>query len=180
VGNLINGSHYTSGKVGMAGNFDGSSNYINGGSNNLPSGSAPRSAFMWVNFGAPTGEMGIFAYGTSGLTTQWSSLMRLTSGQLYFSGWQDDFGTSFHPPTNSWHFVGYVYVGGTSVAVYYDGQSQVGAISQSLSTTLTATSIIGGESSSGANSFNGQIDDVRIYNRALSASEVQALYNAEK
>jgi hypothetical protein len=28
--------------------------------------------------------------------------------------------------------------------------------------------------------FNGQIDDARIYNRALSASEVQALYNAEK
>ena len=29
----------------------------------------------------------------------------------------------------------------------------------------------------GTNSFNGLIDDVRIYNRALSAEEVQALYN---
>jgi type II secretory pathway pseudopilin PulG len=28
--------------------------------------------------------------------------------------------------------------------------------------------------------FNGLIDDVRIYNRALSASEIQALYNATK
>jgi hypothetical protein len=26
--------------------------------------------------------------------------------------------------------------------------------------------------------FNGQLDDVRIYNRALSASEVKQLYNA--
>jgi prepilin-type N-terminal cleavage/methylation domain-containing protein len=30
------------------------------------------------------------------------------------------------------------------------------------------------------NFFNGLIDDVRIYNRALSAAEVQAIYNAEK
>jgi hypothetical protein len=28
--------------------------------------------------------------------------------------------------------------------------------------------------------FPGLIDDVRIYNRALSAAEIQALYNAEK
>jgi hypothetical protein len=27
--------------------------------------------------------------------------------------------------------------------------------------------------------LNGLIDDVRVYNRALSAAEVQALYNAE-
>ena len=29
----------------------------------------------------------------------------------------------------------------------------------------------------GTNGFNGQIDDVRIYNRVLSAAEIQALYN---
>ena len=34
--------------------------------------------------------------------------------------------------------------------------------------------VVGGN---GANSFNGLIDDVRIYDRALSAEEVQALYN---
>jgi hypothetical protein len=28
--------------------------------------------------------------------------------------------------------------------------------------------------------FNGLIDDVRIYNRALSPAEIQALYNAQK
>ena len=32
----------------------------------------------------------------------------------------------------------------------------------------------------GSGSFIGSINDVRIYNRALSAAEVQALYNAEK
>ena len=28
--------------------------------------------------------------------------------------------------------------------------------------------------------FNGSIDDIRIYNRALSAAEIQAIYNATK
>ena len=32
----------------------------------------------------------------------------------------------------------------------------------------------------GEGSFNGEIDDVRIYNRALSAEEVKALYDLEK
>lgn len=37
-----------------------------------------------------------------------------------------------------------------------------------------------GYSDSGATYFNGLIDDVRIYNRALSAEEIQAIYNATK
>ncbi|MBA3298115.1 MAG: hypothetical protein H0U19_14405, partial [Acidobacteria bacterium] len=32
----------------------------------------------------------------------------------------------------------------------------------------------------GANFLNGFVDDVRIYNRALSASEVRALYNGNQ
>ena len=31
-----------------------------------------------------------------------------------------------------------------------------------------------------SNPFGGLIDDVRIYNRALSASEIQAMYNGGK
>ena len=32
----------------------------------------------------------------------------------------------------------------------------------------------------GEECFNGIIDDVRVYNRALSAAEIAALYNAQK
>jgi hypothetical protein len=40
-----------------------------------------------------------------------------------------------------------------------------------------ADTTIGGVLSSGAQYFHGIIYDVRIYDRALSAEEVQALYN---
>jgi len=36
---------------------------------------------------------------------------------------------------------------------------------------------IGGGEQNNNFSFNGIIDDARIYNRALTASEIQALYN---
>lgn len=37
-----------------------------------------------------------------------------------------------------------------------------------------------GRRSDNANYFTGQIDDVRVYNRALSAAEVLTLYNQGK
>jgi hypothetical protein len=35
-------------------------------------------------------------------------------------------------------------------------------------------------SATGIRFFNGMIDDVRIYNRALSAAEIQAIYAGQK
>jgi hypothetical protein len=55
---------------------------------------------------------------------------------------------------------------------------QSGSSAQNAGTpaTGTATGAIGGDWSGGSN-YNGTIDDVRVYNRALSASDVTALYN---
>jgi hypothetical protein len=39
---------------------------------------------------------------------------------------------------------------------------------------------IGSDPDGGPEFMNGSIDDVRIYNRALSAEEVKALYDLEK
>lgn len=61
------------------------------------------------------------------------------------------------------------YVNGVSVAT----------ATAALITTISAHALTIGMSNSGtAIPFNGSIDDVRIYNRVLSASEVSQLYNA--
>ncbi len=44
----------------------------------------------------------------------------------------------------------------------------------------TANLDFGVRSDGGSDFFNGLLDDIRIYNRALSASEIQEMYNAEK
>ena len=76
------------------------------------------------------------------------------------------------------HIVG--TVSGTTVKVYVDGlQDGEGIVGQIPSNTLDI--FIGALHAYGPwgvqEYFNGLIDDVRIYNRALSASEVEQLYN---
>jgi hypothetical protein len=59
---------------------------------------------------------------------------------------------------------------------------QVGSTAASGSiTTATGSTNLGRRSYSGAEAyFNGTIDEVRIYNRALSAEEIQLLYTIGK
>jgi hypothetical protein len=66
---------------------------------------------------------------------------------------------------------------GTTASLYINGSLST---STAFSGLTYGTSNLGiGADPGGGNSFSGLIDEVRIYNRALSAAEVAALYNAE-
>jgi hypothetical protein len=86
-------------------------------------------------------------------------------------------------PLNSWHQVGVVYDGQT-MNLYVDGKyvdsgSLTGPINFTDGLGCNNKTIIIGQNpcGSGVQNFSGLIDDVRIYNRALSAAEVKQLYN---
>ena len=80
---------------------------------------------------------------------------------------------------NLWHHVVCAYDGSTET-VYLDGVN-VGSGAASYTTATEANPRIGSNVDAiGAKFFNGLIDDVRIYNRALSAAEVANLYNIGK
>jgi hypothetical protein len=179
-----NSTYYSAGKVGSyAGTFDGSTNYVGTGANSLPLGSSPRSMFAWVY---PTGSTSniytIYAYGGNGSSTT-ASVFRIEypAGNLWWSAGGDDINSGFIVTPNTWHFVGYTYTGGTILTLYYDGKSQAQSMAQ-MNTILTGSdpSAIGTYSNGPKYYFQGLIDDVRIYNRALSAAEIQAMYNAGK
>jgi len=70
---------------------------------------------------------------------------------------------------NTWHHVAMAY-DGAFIRIYLDG-FKVSSISQSGTTYSDSESLFIGTW------FNGIIDEVRIYNRALSESEIQELYN---
>jgi len=78
------------------------------------------------------------------------------------------------PQNTNWHMVTAVW-GSTGVTVYVDG-AVIGTNSNTSNfVTISASFKI---AQGGINNyFNGTIDDVRIYNRALSAAEVTQLYN---
>jgi hypothetical protein len=80
--------------------------------------------------------------------------------------------------TNKWiHIVGIKNDSESSAYLYQDG-NQVGSVSL---TGVTYSAVlsnfkIAARPDANSNYFNGQLDDIRIYNRALTAQEVRALY----
>ena len=79
---------------------------------------------------------------------------------------------------NTWHHVAVVKSGGTAT-LYTDGVAQGGVPVNSAAPTNTLPLFIGynpGEGTRGH--WKGQVDEIHIYDRALSAAEAQANYNA--
>jgi len=79
---------------------------------------------------------------------------------------------------NKWHYLTGTYDGET-LKVYVDGvfEDDNTDPSGNLPTDTGALRIGADYQATPANFFNGLIDDTRIYNRALSASEIKRLYN---
>jgi hypothetical protein len=75
---------------------------------------------------------------------------------------------SFHHIAMTWD--------GTNVRLYYDGTLQQ-TIAQTITPTGNTSPLYSGQFGGNAYRFNGTIDDIRIYNRALSQSEIQTDMN---
>lgn len=74
----------------------------------------------------------------------------------------------------NWHHIVYAY-NGTTWAGYLDGV-QVFSVSRTFSLGTDSNPLILGSSDSG-NNVAGQLFDVRVYNRALSANEIAEIYH---
>lgn len=78
---------------------------------------------------------------------------------------------------NTWEHWICTAVSGGSLAIYKNGQPQTLGVDGNTSFTSTARFDLGGGSHSTNTQFGGQLDDVRIYSRAISFTESWALYN---
>jgi hypothetical protein len=157
--------------------FDGSDDYMNAGSGtdlNFVSGDFTIS--LWFKAGDTSGtlvERGLSQ--TDGYTLMYDPYIHLLTHQL--GGYT--YCRSQHPVTNGvWeHWVS--VRDGTSIKLYRNGVEDIpytGGNCVAITDPITSTRpfIIGTGNTWGISS--GQIDDVRIYNRALSSDEVVDLY----
>ena len=83
---------------------------------------------------------------------------------------------TINPSLSTWYHIAITYNGSGTITPYINGQSY-GAISHTPSNGNTIT--IGDSDVSSWGSFNGSIDQVRIFNTALTPLEVEALYTEE-
>jgi prepilin-type N-terminal cleavage/methylation domain-containing protein len=169
TGNL---PYYAPGKVGpYAGNFDGSTDYVNITNNNLqnvPSGDWTVS--VWANIQVFYHDAGLVIFNDAGLVESLGKIAILQSDNVAADS------NSF-PALNTWTHIAIVKSGGT-YNIYFNGAVNNGSLSSDTGWGLGNQYYIGRGYSN--KKFTGFIDDVRIYSRALSAAEIQALYNAGK
>src|SRR3989344_1315771 len=80
--------------------------------------------------------------------------------------------------TNRWYYLVGTY-DGTVIRIYVDGRLD-GSQNAVSTGTADANAVLFGARSDGQDTLTGSLDEVRIYNRALTSSEVERLYKLQK
>ena len=174
-GVLTNGPTFTNTNAGLI-TFDGSNDHVDLGykSSLLPTEITQEA---WVYSYAHSSWAGIItnmpSWGT-GFSLQIGNNQRIAA---MISG--DYLISTFTPSTYTWYHVLATHDASNFNALYVNGQFQR-SVTRAISYTTNAVTKIGMFYTWGSLYFNGQISQVRTYNRALSANEVQQNYNATR
>lgn len=173
------------GAANAAYNFNGVNDYISSTPVGLPTGNTARTISAW--FTTTTSAIStnqypniqtITAYGIgAGGPVIFPQSVYAPSGKATFeSGSSQNLISSSNPVNNGvWHNITTTYGGsGTPVSMYIDGILEGSTSSITLATGL---SFFGIGNTSWANvAFKGKIDDIGIWNRALTQTEITALF----
>lgn len=158
------------GQIGQGFYFDGTNTSVTSGSNVNISGADSRTMTAWTY--QDTVADGVILSLGSGSDASLSAIICL--GTWYFNGYGTGDVITATNCTAGWHHHVVTY-NGTTITYYLDGEN-IGSGDVALNTTL-GTAIVGARPDEGVARWTGIIDDVRIYNRVLSASEIARLYS---
>ena len=176
-GTLTNGVAYDSTDGGGSWSFDGTNDYINIPKAGLVYGAGPKTLMAWAKVTVNTGGIQIIAgYGAASNSSAF--FIGVNTLTPLIGGFQNDI-SSGTVSLNTWFNLCNVY-DGTTAYLYLNG-SLLSSGAKSWNTILsTSDGIIGSQISAILQYWNGNISDVRLYNRALTASEILAYYNTTK
>ncbi len=169
---LNNGVGFTSSNNGIF-IFDGSDDFISSASNSGISGTQSRTLCAWSKFNNITSSV-VCGIGEA----DFYKLFEIHAYQNKITGHR--YGAETIGPdisTGVWYFTAYSYDGTTSRL--YLNSSLVASTVETLNTTNT-TLTIGRKTYSANSNMNGNVPQVFLYNRALSAQEIKQNYNATK
>ena len=177
-GTLIGNTTYGPGRVGQAFVFDGSGDAVGvGNPANLQLQNLTIEA--WIKRASTTavtvsgGDGEIFCYGSGGYAFGFHSTGRMFFGKVDV----DEVAMSTPIADTNFHHVAVTKVS-SNVVFYVDGVAY-GVPSYNPTFAFSTPAAVGARGDNIAASFLGSIDELTIYNRALSAAEVQAIYNAD-
>jgi len=163
------GPTYGTGVDGQAIRLDGIGDFVDFGvPENWPSGAASRTLCAWAQTSSvQSGWRVIAAYG-SPVTAQAAGLV-MNGTSLYASGYGSDVSLDNFWAVEEWHHASLTYDGAT-VRLYADGV-EVASGQRTWNTTITVARI-GRQVNEAPEFWDGMVDDVRLYDEALSAEEI--------
>ncbi|MBU6232465.1 hypothetical protein KGP36_07565 [Patescibacteria group bacterium] len=173
TGTLVNGPTWTTGKIGGALRFDGM-NYVS--TPNTVTVPASFTFSMWFkSIGAILGSGTVIGWSYRGFTFFYSNPHKISfsvDGSYY-----DGAIATVNVDDGQWHMITGTYSSGGTPQLFIDGS--LNKIStQTQFNSSNDRFMIGSDNGTGFG-YGGvpaTLDDVRVYNRALSAAEVQSLY----
>jgi hypothetical protein len=174
---------YTVGKMGQGAQFDGVDDSVAGNNVEILNPSNPNTICMWAKSADINAMSGGFTQHLLNHGYNTGNGLRIiinTGGSLHVSYQVGGVTYSKESTTqvffnNTWVHVCETFDGASTLALYANGSalSTTGSASVNFSTNFFT---LGKRSSQGY--FTGTLDDLRIYSRALTASEILQLYNA--
>jgi len=135
------------------------------------SGMSGLTVSAWVDFDTHPGHIANVA------KKDLSYILRQSSGVDYLTLYVWVGGTHYSVdtgpiPTGEWHYVSGAYDGG-EMRIYLDGNLKDSNSSMSGDIDASTTNLGMGGAPDGTELFDGEVDEVRIYSRALSAEEIR-------
>ena len=174
---------YSQGYINDAGDFNGSSSYIYA-ANSVQQPTKNFSVSVWSKWDSkPAGSVGLVGNFKTGVSPQVGFVVAKSSGLNVFGFWADGTATNGNVQgttnfvTDRWYHVVGTY-DGSNIKIYVDGQLEGTQAYTATPATTDQPLVIGRWYGNYSDYYHdGQIDQVRIFSKALSASEVLTLYN---
>ena len=184
-GTSAGGATTNIGKFGNGGLFDGIDNRITVSSSDSLNPVSQVSLTAWVkpttmaDNGSPVYRVIAGKYTSFTTTTQYWLIYHEVNRQFIFAVGNGSTvvtaGSPTYEPDNQWHSIVGTY-DGKNAKLYMDGLL-LNTSAEMQGPLYTGTTVLNIGKDSGARPYNGIIDELRIYNRALSEGEVAQLYN---
>jgi hypothetical protein len=183
-------SYYTTGEIGSsAGYFNGSDNSLTIGTQPIYGLTGPFTISMWINPASLNYQAGILARESSDTNGNNGYLLVLYPNNhnpnipklcIEADDIQEEAcvaGTGV-VGVGVWSLLTTVY-DGTNMSLYVNGTLSAQVASTLNPPANNGSLVFGSPEQGGYANFNGSLEDIRLYSRALSASEISSLYNTD-
>jgi hypothetical protein len=179
LGNTVVANAWTTRKNGYCLSFDGADDYIDLGNPTSLQIAGPISISAWILVDdAPANQDTIISRRET--SSNWQFAVN-TAGKLYFSFWSGGVEVEMVSGTTTisygtWHHAAITY-DMSNIKLYLDGKLDKTEPATATMDTNSTKTLIGRFYTGDGQPFDGKIDDVRIYNYARTAEQVQQDYN---